>query len=138
MIEVTELREVLKQRNAMLERILEHTRKQPALVEEEQTDRLLENIGQRQNMIDELVKLTEDLPEESRRARDPECFALDRESHELYAKISEQDKVNEQAAQKRLDDIKERLRALRDGKTAFTAYEKVGGDPGATYFDKKR
>ncbi|MCL2030067.1 MAG: flagellar protein FlgN [Oscillospiraceae bacterium] len=138
MIEVTELRGRLKERNDALRQIWEITREQPALIEGEETERLLENIARRQNLIDTLVKLTDGLPEERRRARDPECAALDQESHELYTRIAEQDKTNENTAQARLDDIKERLRALRDGKTAFTAYEKAGGDPGATYFDKKR
>ncbi|MDR0310679.1 MAG: hypothetical protein LBJ21_03730 [Acidobacteriota bacterium] len=138
MIEVTELREVLKKRNGLLEQVLDITRKQPALIEAEETDQLLQNIALRQNLLDELAALMEGLPEENRRARDPECSALDRTSHEIYAMIAEQDKTNENAAQARLDDIKTRLRAVRDGKTAFTAYEKAGGDPGATYFDKKR
>lgn len=138
MIEVTELREVLKRRNALLEQVLGITRKQPGLIEGEETDQLLANIAQRQRLIDELVELTTGLPEENRRARDPECFALDRESRELYERIAAQDKDNEQSAQKRLDDIRARLRMLQEERTAFTAYEKAGGDPGGTYFDKRK
>lgn len=138
MIEVTELRAALKQRNELLEQVLEITRKQPDLIEGEETELLLDNIARRQRLVDTILELTSDLPEENRRSRDPECFALDRRSHEIYAQIAEQDKTNELAAQARLDDIKERLRAIRDGRTAFTAYEKAGGDPGATYFDRKQ
>lgn len=138
MIDVETLREVLKQRNSLLEQILELTRMQPALIQSENTDQLLDNIAQRQKRIDALSELTKDLPEESRRARDPECAALDGQARALQSEILSQDQTNEGTAQKRLEDIKTQLRKLRDGKTAFSGYEKIGGDPGATYFDKKK
>ena len=138
MIEVTELRETLKKRNGLLEQVLEVTSRQPALIAGEETDLLLENLAQRQELIDALVELTNGLPEESRRARDPECAALDRQSHEIYAQISGQDQQNETRAQARLDEIKLNLRRLKEAKTAFNGYEKVVNDPGATYFDKRK
>lgn len=137
MIDVQTLREALKQRNDLLEQVLDITQKQPALIQNEDTDLLLDNIARRQRLIDALLELTKDLPEESRRARDAECAALDERARATQAEIMRQDQINEKAAQTRLENIKAQLRKLRDGKTAFSGYEKIGGDPGATYFDKK-
>ena len=108
----------------LLEKILEVTCAQPALIAQEDTDGLLKNIEQRQLLLDALESV-------------PPSSGEDGESVRLLRQIQTQDALNEKAAADQIEELRGRLRRLEDGRRTAHRYENVPTELGATYFDKQ-
>lgn len=118
--------ELLKEREALLNAVLELTREQPGLLSgEDYADGLLANIARRQELIDRIEGLGDGLPPPSP------------EEKRLLADIERQDGINQKLAAGRMEELREKLRRNKDGLTSLRGYEQRG-DVGAVYFDRQK
>ncbi len=130
--------ELLKQRLDILDKILKLTKMQPKFIAQEDMDDLLTSISVRQKMIDQLQEIQNTLPDVNILRTEPDFSTLNAKSDALVTDIAVQDKLNEQKAEERAEELKTQLKRNRDGQKAFKGYESFGTEVGATYFDKQK
>jgi hypothetical protein len=124
--------EILEKRNAVLEELLALSRCQPDLSDDGAP--IEDYLAKRQAHVDEVVAISRSLPD----PLPPQAAALQERGIELHLQIIQQDKENEAAMKDVIERLREQIKKVKDGKTAFKGYEGPLPDAGATYFDKKR
>ena len=129
---------LVEQKTGLLGRVLEVTsRQQEFLDAEEYTTRLMDNLEERQNLIDEINAVDKKLEEYLPYPHDARLLALADEQRSLIVEIAKQDESNERAARAHIEALKEKLRKLQEGKRGIEGYDPAPFEQGANYIDKK-
>jgi hypothetical protein len=127
----------LKRKHELLLKVLELTQFQEDLIQNDDTDALLTNIGERQGLIDELDLIQAELPDKESLRQNTECMQLITVVNGVLNQIQEQDVKNEQAGLERMEHMREQLRKVNEGRKTVTGYDAPHGDEVAgQYLDK--
>ena len=127
----------LKRKHGLLLQVLELTRAQAALIENDDTDALLTNIGERQNLIDELDTIQAELPDKESLRQNSECLQLITVVNGVLNQIQAQDTENEQAGLRRMEFFRDQIRRVSDGRKSVVGYESPRGDDVQGHFINK-
>jgi len=118
----------LKRKHELLLKVLELTRLQENLIQNDDTDALLTNIGERQGLIDDLDLIQAELPDKESLRQNTECLQLITVVNGVLNQIQEQDEKNEQAGLERMEYLRDQLRKVNDGRKSVIGYDAPRGD----------
>lgn len=137
---LAEFKKLLEGKMEIMRKILELTKKQPALMaQDDVTNDLMNNIQKRQELIDALDAIQARVPDMDMIRQDAECARMAADAQQLLIDIQKQDKLNEETALNKMEELREQLRKAKEGQTTFRGYEgSTSRDIGAIYFDKKK
>ena len=136
---MNEFKARLARKRELLLQVLEITGRQLQVIEAEDTDELLVCIGKRQNLIDELDAIQAELPSREALLGDQECVGMIGEINGILERIQANDVRNEKAAIERMDDLREQIRKVNEGRKTYGEYETTGiNQIGGLYINKKK
>lgn len=118
----------LGRKHELLSQVLELTKLQEDMILQDDTDALLTNIARRQKLIDELDEIQAELPDKETLRQNSECMKQITVVNGMLTQIQEQDAKNEKAALARMDDLRNQMRKVNEGRKTFSGYE-TGGAP---------
>ena len=129
---------LFEEKRDLLRSVLEVTSRQQGFLDaEEYTTKLMDNLEERQRLIDEINAVDEKLRAHVPYPHDQALLALADEQRALLMDIMKQDDANEKAAKEHMQELKDKLRKLQEGKRGIEAYDPIPSEQAATYIDKR-
>jgi len=128
--------ELLAREKELLQEILHLTREQARLLEAEQTQELLATLPKRQQCIDAIAAIEEQL---SQLAPLPvETSGARQELHLLLKEVQVLDGRNRQAIAGKCRELKKAITSLHKGRGSYKAYQFSGAQTGGYFVDQKK